>query len=226
MARKPRILLWFISLCKRIIFWSIFCCFLCVLLLRFVNPPHGFYIRSEKKELGAIKQTWTSIENFSRAMPLSVIAAEDVNFCKHYGFDFDAIKNAILEGGHRGGSTISQQVAKNVFLWQDRSWLRKGIEAVLTIFIELLWSKKRILEVYLNVAEFDAGVFGAAAGAKHYFGAKPKSISYLQAARLAAVLPNPKRLSSKHPSNKTRRKTRMIMSGARTIIADGRGNCF
>lgn len=201
-------------------------CVLLVILFRFVNPPNGIYILEERHRLGAIKQEWIAIEDFARHMPLSVVAAEDANFCLHSGFDLDAIKGAWEDGGNRGGSTITQQVAKNVFLWHDRSWLRKGLEAGFTVLIEIIWPKERIVEVYLNVAEFDAGVFGAGAAAKHYFGASPKNISALQAARLASVLPNPQQRSASRPSQSTRNKTRRVMSGARTIAADGRDKCF
>ncbi len=125
-------------------------------------------------------------------MARSVVAAEDANFCLHWGFDMAAIRKAIDEGGNRGASTISQQVVKNVFLWHGRSWLRKAMEAAITPVVELVWSKRRILEVYLNVAEFDTGVFGVQAAAQHYFGVSAADLSAVQAARLAAVLPDPK----------------------------------
>ena len=190
------------------------------------NPPKGIYMRQEQARLGSIKQQWIPIEEFSRSMALAVVASEDANFCNHSGFDIDAIKQAWNEGAQRGGSTLSQQVAKNVFLWHGRSWLRKGLEAWFTFLIELTWSKKRIVEVYLNVAEFDAGVFGAAAGAKHYFGAMPSQITQTQAARLAAILPNPKVRSASRPSKLVRRRTVRAISGAKTIQADGRASCF
>ena len=127
---------------------------------------------------------------------------------------------------HRGASTITQQTAKNVYLWHGRNYVRKGLEAGFTVLIELFWTKKRIIEVYLNVAEFDEGVFGAAAAAQHYFGVEPNNINSMQAARLASVLPNPKGRSASKPSNFVRKRTRAIMSGAATILTDGRANCF
>lgn len=199
---------------------------LAVLTFRVVNPTSNFYIASETQRIGSVKKKWVPIDAFSIYMPLSVVAAEDANFCLHTGFDFEAIRDAIEGGGRRGASTISQQVAKNVFLWQGRSWFRKGLETGFTALIELFWPKRRILEVYLNIAEFDAGVFGAAAGAKHYFGAAPKNISPLQAARLAAVLPSPKKRSASRPTQFIRSQTRKILSGAGTIRADGRADCF
>jgi monofunctional biosynthetic peptidoglycan transglycosylase len=154
------------------------------------------------------------------------VAAEDANFCLHWGFDMAAIRQAVAAGGNRGASTISQQVVKNVFLWHGRSWLRKAMEAMLTPAVELVWSKQRILEVYLNIAEFDEGVFGVQAAARHYFGVDARDLSALQAARLAAVLPDPKGRSASNPSNFVRNRTRAIISGAETIAADGRDACF
>lgn len=223
---------------RRSFFWRVFsrlfrfCVYglvvvvLLVTLFGVVNPPRGFYMRSEATRLGVIKQDWVAIEDFSIYMPLSVVAAEDANFCLHKGFDIDAIREALEDGGTRGASTISQQVAKNVFLWHGRTWVRKGLEVVFTGLIEVLWSKRRIVEVYLNVAEFDEGVFGAAAGAQHYFGSAPDRISATQAARLASILPSPKTRSASKPSRFIRNKTARVMSGAGTILADGRADCF
>jgi monofunctional biosynthetic peptidoglycan transglycosylase len=197
-----------------------------VVLFAFFNPSAGFYMGSEARRLGGVKQQWTALSDFSPVMARSVVAAEDANFCTHHGFDLDAIRDAIEGGGQRGASTISQQVSKNVFLWHGRSYLRKGLEAGFTVLIELIWTKERIVEVYLNVAEFDEGVFGAAAGARHYFGVAPDRITNTQAGRLAAILPNPKNRSASRPSNFVRKRTRAIISGAGTIDADGRADCF
>jgi monofunctional biosynthetic peptidoglycan transglycosylase len=154
------------------------------------------------------------------------VAAEDANFCKHWGFDIAAIKDAVSEGSNRGASTLTQQVVKNVFLWHGRSYIRKAMEAVLTPAIEFAWSKQRILEIYLNIAEFDEGVFGVQAAAQHYFGVDARDLTPLQAARLAAVLPDPKGRSASKPSNFVRRRTQGIISGAETIAVDGRAQCF
>lgn len=169
---------------------------------------------------------WVSIEDVSPHMARSVVAAEDANFCNHWGFDMVAIRAALNEGGGRGASTISQQVVKNVYLWHGRSWPRKALEALMTPLVEALWSKQRILEVYLNVAEFDEGVFGVEAAAQHYFGVDPKDLSAKQAARLAAILPNPKGRSASKPTAQVRKRTKAIISGAATIRADGRARCF
>lgn len=197
-----------------------------VLLFKFFDPGPGFYMSSEMRRLGAIKQTWVPLENIAPVMARSALAAEDANFCLHHGFDLEAIREAIEDGGSRGASGISQQVAKNVFLWHGRSYLRKGLEAGFTVLIETFWSKQRIVEVYLNVAEFDEGVFGVGAASKHYFGVTPRNLSSLQSARLAAILPNPKKRSASRPSNFVRKKTRRVISGAGTILADGRADCL
>jgi monofunctional biosynthetic peptidoglycan transglycosylase len=181
---------------------------------------------SESRRLGNVDRTWVSIGQVSPRLARSVVAAEDANFCDHWGFDVAAIRAAITQGGARGASTISQQVVKNVYLWQGRSWPRKALEAVLTPLVEIFWSKRRILEVYLNVAEFDEGVFGIEAASRHYFGVGPDKLSAVQAARLAAVLPNPKGRSASKPTAKIRKRSRAILSGAATILADGRSVCF
>ncbi|WP_456390059.1 monofunctional biosynthetic peptidoglycan transglycosylase [Profundibacter sp.] len=197
-----------------------------VLFYSVVNPPTTPYIISEGRRLGGVDRTWVSIEEVSPYMPRSVVAAEDANFCNHWGFDMRAIRAALNEGRGRGASTISQQVVKNVYLWQGRNWTRKALEAMMTPLIEAIWSKRRILEVYLNVAEFDEGVFGVEAAARHYFDIGPEELSATQAARLAAILPDPKRRSASRPSALVRKRTKAIISGAATIRADGRAACF
>jgi len=199
---------------------------LLIALFSFVPPPINFYQLGEAWRLGGIEKDWVPWEEIAPVMGRSAVAAEDANFCNHWGFDMAAIRRAIEEGSNRGASTISQQVVKNVFLWHGRSYLRKAMEAVLTPAVELLWSKQRILEVYLNVAEFDEGVFGVQAAAQHYFGVDAKDLSALQAGRLAAILPDPKGRSASNPSDFVRSRTRAIISGAETIAADGRSACF
>ena len=199
---------------------------LAVLLFSCVPPPINLYQLSEAWRLGGIEKDWVSWEEIAPVMGRSAVAAEDANFCNHWGFDMAAIRLAIEEGGNRGASTISQQVVKNVFLWQGRSYIRKAMEAVLTPVVELVWTKQRILEVYLNVAEFAEGVFGIQAAAQHYFGVDAVDLTAVQAARLAAVLPNPKKFSAAKPSSFVRQRARAIISGADTIAADGRSACF
>ncbi|MEM6618854.1 MAG: monofunctional biosynthetic peptidoglycan transglycosylase [Pseudomonadota bacterium] len=196
-------------------------------LTRFVDPYPTPYLTSERLRLGELKRDWTPIESFAPVMARAVVAAEDANFCNHFGFDIEAIRAALADDGRlRGGSTISQQVAKNVFLWQGRTWLRKGLEAYFTLLIEAIWPKRRIVEVYLNIAEMDEGVFGAAAAGRHYFGVEPNRLSAMQAARLAAILPSPKKRSAAQPGNFTRQRAAQIRSGAETIRVDGRAACF
>ncbi len=161
-----------------------------------------------------LQQQWRPYREIPDSMKMAVIAAEDQNFANHHGFDLQAIRAAMAhnrQGGRlRGGSTISQQTAKNVFLWSGRSWLRKGLEGWYTLWIELLWPKQRILEVYLNVAEWDDGVFGVEAAAQHHFGVGASYLSTQQAARLAAVLPNPRNWSASQPSAHVQRRASWI----------------
>jgi len=199
-----------------------------ILLFALINPPTNFYMLGERFRLGPLKRDWVAIEDISADFSRAVVAAEDANFCLHYGFDLSAIREAVTnrKGQLRGASTITQQVAKNVFLWPGRSWVRKLLEAETTAMIEIMWTKRRILEVYVNIVELDAGVFGVGAAGPHYFGVKPANLTLLQSARLAAVLPSPKTRSASRPSDAVRRRTKSIMSGARTIAADGRDSCF
>ncbi len=193
---------------------------------RVINPPKTHYMRQEAGRLGGIDYQWVSIDEVAPVMARSVVAAEDANFCRHWGFDMAAIRTAIAQGSGRGASTISQQVVKNVYLWHGRSWSRKALEAMITPLVEVFWSKRRIIEVYLNIAEFDEGVFGIDAAAQHYFGVSPGKLSPQQAARLAAVLPNPKERSAKRPTAALRKRAAGILDGAATIRNDGRAACF
>ncbi|WP_424987269.1 monofunctional biosynthetic peptidoglycan transglycosylase [Microbulbifer sp. S227A] len=200
---------------------------LLVLLFAFVNPPTTQTMWSEGRRLGQpVRQSWVPLEEIAPVMARSAVAAEDANFCLHWGFDVTAIRAAISEGSRRGGSTITQQVVKNVFLWQERSWLRKALEAAITPAVEAIWSKKRILEVYLNIAEMDEGVFGVGAASARYFGVEPAGLGATQSARLAAVLPSPRTRSAGKPSSGLRRRAAQIADGAATIRADGRADCF
>ncbi len=199
---------------------------LAVALYAVVNPPTTPYILSESRRIGGVTRDWVPMERIAPVMARSAVAAEDANFCLHWGFDMAAIRAALEEGGARGASTISQQTVKNVYLWHGRSWPRKALEALITPMMEAVWSKQRVLEVYLNVAEFDEGVFGVEAAARHYFGVPAADLSPVQAARLAAVLPNPKARSASRPSAALQRRARRIADGAATILADGRAACF
>lgn len=191
-----------------------------------VNPPTTPYMFSESRRLGGVAYEFVPMERIAPVMARSAVAAEDANFCLHWGLDVDAIRDRIDRGGNGGASTISQQVVKNVFLWHGRSWVRKAIEAVWTPVSEAIWSKDRILELYLNVAEFDEGVFGVQAASRHYFGVNAADLSAVQAARLAAILPAPKTRSASDPTSAVRRRASSILDGAATIRADGRAACF
>jgi monofunctional glycosyltransferase len=198
-----------------------------VLLYRWINPPLTWLMLSESLRLSGIAQTWVPLEVMSPDLPRSAAAAEDANFCRHWGFDLAGIRAALADTSRlRGGSTISQQVAKNVFLWPDRSWTRKGLETGFTVLIEALWPKRRIMEVYLNVAEFDEGVFGVEAAARHYWGLDAAGLGPLRAGRLMAVLPAPKSRSPVSGDAWVNARGAQIQHGAATIRADGRADCF
>ncbi|WP_093033322.1 monofunctional biosynthetic peptidoglycan transglycosylase [Roseovarius azorensis] len=193
---------------------------------REIDPPRTFYMGQEARRLGGIRHDWVPTERIAPVMARSLVAAEDANFCQHWGFDMAAIRTAISEGSGRGASTLSQQVVKNVYLWHGRNWARKALEAVMTPVVETFWPKRRIIEVYLNVAEFDEGVFGVEAAARHYFGVSARDLSDVQAARLAAVLPGPKDRSAANPTAALRKRAAGILDGAATIRRDGRAACF
>jgi monofunctional biosynthetic peptidoglycan transglycosylase len=199
---------------------------LLVALFAAVNPPTTPYMWSEGRRLGGVVHEWVDMADVAPVMSRAAVAAEDANFCLHWGLDISAIRAAMADGGRRGASTISQQTVKNVYLWQGRNWTRKSIEALVTPLVEAIWSKRRILEVYLNVAEFDDGVFGVEAAAIHYFGVGAADLTPVQAARLAAILPDPKGRSAARPSDFVRRRAASILDGAATIRRDGRAGCF
>lgn len=196
--------------------------FVMVLIFAVFNPPTTFTIITNARDYPIQPREWTKIEDISPVMLRSVVAAEDANFCRHWGFDMQEIRRVVAAGGSGGASTLSQQVVKNVYLWQGRSWFRKALEAGFTPVVEAVWTKRRILEVYLNVAEFGPGVFGIHAAAAHHFGTAPDQLNAIQSARLAAVLPAPKLRQPLGPS----RRSRSIADGAATIAADGRDDCF
>ena len=191
-----------------------------VLLFRWVPPP-GTALMVERKVESWIagqpidlERSWRPWSELPDDLKLAVIAAEDQKFAEHWGFDVAAIRAALShnrQGGRvRGASTLSQQVAKNLFLWSGRSWLRKGVEVWFTALIELLWPKQRILEVYLNSAEWGVGVFGAEAAARHHFGRGAPYLSRQQASLMAAVLPNPRNWSASRPNGHVSRRAAWI----------------
>lgn len=165
------------------------------------------------------KKDWVSFKEISPQLQLAVVCAEDQEFLEHDGFDFEAIEKAYKHNKKskrkRGASTISQQTAKNVFLWPARSWMRKGLEVYFTFLIEILWSKERIMTVYLNIIEYGDGIYGAEAASRHYYGIAAEKLNREQAAMLAAVLPSPLRYSVKNPQPNVRERQRWIMSQMR-----------
>ena len=192
-----------------------------VVLLRFLPPPISAVMAEDW--LGAklrgdsaytLRYRWVAWERVAPALPLSLVAAEDQRFPQHHGFDFAAIQKALDEADDgerlRGASTISQQVAKNLFLWSGRSFVRKGLEAYFTVLIETLWPKRRILEMYLNIAQFGDGIYGAGAASEAFFRTTPDRLDAQQAALLAAVLPNPLRLKVDKPSAYVMRRVAWI----------------
>ena len=184
---------------------------LAVVILRFLPvffTPLMFIRMYEQFQEGQelkLSHSWVSLEKMSPSMPVAVIASEDQRFLQHHGFDYEAIEKAAMHNMEskrmRGGSTISQQTAKNVFLWPGRSWVRKGLEAYFTVLIEFVWSKQRIMEVYLNSIEMGVGIYGVEAVAKEHFGCKASELTRSDCALIAATLPNPRKFSSKNPSN-------------------------
>jgi len=206
----------------KIFLWFIFLSILSVLLLKWINPPTSSIMIQRKIEAFVlwndrqmIAYEWFSYNDISKKMAIAVIAAEDQNFPFHFGFDFEQIEKAIEqhERGRRlrGASTITQQVAKNLFLWEGRSFIRKGFEAYFTGLIELLWSKERMLEVYLNIIETGDMIFGVGAASQIYFKRLPSKLTRNQAALLAATIPNPKRFSARNPSGYIFRRQSWIL---------------
>lgn len=185
-----------------------------VLAYRWINPPATTLMVRDWVAGKTVQRDWTPIEDMSPRIAYAVLAAEDQTFCAHTGFDFNAISKAMEHNRNgkklRGASTISQQVAKNVFLWPQRSWVRKGFEAWFTLLIEVLWPKQRTLEVYLNVAEWGDGIYGAEAAARHHFGRNAADLSHSQAARLASILPSPIKWSPHRTSGGIARKARSV----------------
>ncbi|HPN39847.1 MAG TPA: monofunctional biosynthetic peptidoglycan transglycosylase [Melioribacteraceae bacterium] len=182
-----------------------------ILILRFIPPATTAFIEEEANMeiLSIFKDNrpdfdWVSIDDVTPYMGLAVIASEDQRFATHWGFDFEQIEKAIKEKERgrrvRGASTITQQVSKNLFLWKDKTLLRKGIEAYYTILIEVLWSKKRILEAYINIAELGKGVYGVKAASNKFFKKEPEKLSMGQCAILAAVIPRPQKFKANRPS--------------------------
>jgi monofunctional biosynthetic peptidoglycan transglycosylase len=221
-----RLVGWIVKLTLAVIIISV----LWVLAYRFVNPPITFNMIGDLVAGRGAHKDWMPIGQIDRDMVRAAIAAEDSKFCTHHGFDFEAIEDAMkrnASGGRiRGGSTISQQTAKNAFLWNGGGYARKGAEAWFTFLIEHLWGKRRIMEVYLNLAETGIGTYGVNAGAERYFGHDASAMSPTEAARIAAVLPLPKKRGAVAPKGFARRYGNIIAARIPAVARDGLDVCI
>ncbi|HEY1927791.1 MAG TPA: monofunctional biosynthetic peptidoglycan transglycosylase [Caulobacteraceae bacterium] len=201
-----------------------------VAIYRFVPPPITILMIERAFEGHGIDRRWVPLDRISPDLVRSVIASEDSRFCAHHGFDVRAIDaalrhNAERPGRIRGGSTISQQTAKNVFLWPQRSWVRKGAEAWFTLLIETLWGKRRIMEVYLNTVEMGPGLYGAEAASERYFHVPANHLTPAEAGRLAAILPDPLKWKAARPGPYVRRRTGRIEARSGTVERGGLAAC-
>lgn len=201
-----------------------------VILYRFIPPPVTPLMVIRAVEGRGLDHRWRSIDKVAPALPRALIAAEDARFCEHHGFDFDALQKAYAnnEAGKkiRGGSTISQQTAKNVFLWPGRSYVRKGLEAWFTVLIETFWGKKRIMEVYLNSIEYGSGIYGAEAAAQRYFGVGADRLNQGQASRLAAILPSPLKWKVVKPGKYVAKRSKKIGKASGAVRRGGLADCL
>ena len=198
-----------------------------VILFRFVNPPFTWLMIErgfERKTAGKdwkIDKKWRNFDQISESMKCAAVAAEDQSFLENHGFDFNAIEKAIKKNEHSkkliGGSTITQQTAKNVFLWPGRSFIRKGFEAYFTLLLDIFWSKKRIMEVYLNVIETGDGIYGVEAASEAYFHKPASALNNQQAAAIAVIFPSPLRWSAVHPTRYLRHRQYLIMKNMRRL---------
>ena len=201
-----------------------------VAVYRFVPPPMTFLMIEGMVQGHGFDRRWIPLRSISPQLVRSVIGAEDARFCEHHGFDFNAIQKAMASndrrpGKIRGGSTISQQTAKNVFLWPRRDWVRKGLETWFTVLIEGIWGKPRIMEVYLNSIEWGPGVYGAEAAAQVNFHTSAARLSPAQAARLAAIIPKPLAWKAARPGPYVQKRGGHIAAAAGTVQRDGLADC-
>ena len=219
----------FLNRLRKIVQWTMALFFgttiLTVVVLKFLPVYYTplMFIRLFQLDEPKLSHTWVSLDEISPSMPLAAMAGEDAKFPDHWGFDFEAIQYAAKrnrehpEKNRLGASTISQQTAKNVFLWPGRSWVRKGFEAYFTVLIEVFWSKERIMEVYLNSIEMGPGIYGVQAVAQEHFGCDAKDLTPSQCALIAATLPNPRRFSSKAPSRYMKKRQKQIRANMRYV---------
>jgi len=199
-------------------------------IYRIVPPPITLLMVERLFQGQGLSKHWRGLGDIAPALPNAVIAAEDARFCQHHGFDFEAMRaaaihNARRPGKIRGGSTISQQTAKNVFLWPGRDYLRKGLEAWFTVLEEAIWGKRRILETYLNVVEWGPGTYGAEAAARRYFGVSAADLTPDEAARLAAILPDPLKWKAVNPGRYVQRRSARIVARAAVVRGDDLAWC-
>lgn len=201
-----------------------------VVAYRFVPVPLTWPMARDAFDGKHVDRHWVPLAAISPAVPRAAIGAEDARFCEHNGFDFDAMEAAAARNAAgkrlRGGSTISQQTAKNAFLWPGRSYVRKGLEAYFTILIEMIWGKPRIMEVYLNIAEMGPGVYGVDAAARHYFQVPASQLTPQQASRIAAILPQPIKRDAAAPGRYVRRYANRIEKRARVVRNEGIDGCL
>lgn len=218
-ARKYAYLAAFIAAGLAVASW------LTVLTLRWVDPPTTMFMLLDSSGVRPVSYDWTDWPEISRSAALAVLASEDQKFPTHFGLDLGSIRDSIdagTEGGAvRGASTITQQVAKNLFLWPGRSFIRKGIEAYMTLVIEVFWTKRRILEVYLNIAEFGPGIYGVGAASPAFFGKPAAELTDAEAALLASVLPNPKIMRVDNPSEYVRERQAWVIEHIGRLRRDG-----
>jgi monofunctional biosynthetic peptidoglycan transglycosylase len=203
---------------------------LSVVIYRFAPPPFTLLMLERVFQGHGMDYRWRSLSSISPALQQAVVASEDQRFCQHHGFDFTAMEKALKANERRpdklrGGSTISQQTAKNVFLWPGRSYVRKGVEAWYTVLIEAIWGKRRIMEMYLNVVEFGPGVYGAEAAAERFFHESAGQITPAQAARMAAVLPKPLSWKAASPGPYIAKRSRRIGGAMGAVRAGGYADC-
>jgi len=201
-----------------------------VVVYRVIPPPITPLMAIRLGQGHGMDYRWRPLSQISPALVQAAIAAEDARFCEHHGFDVQALQKAMANnerrpGRIRGGSTISQQTAKNVFLWPDRSFVRKGIEAYFTVLIEVLWGKRRIMETYLNVVEMGPGIYGAEAAAERYFGTDAAHLTNLEASRLTAIFPDPLKWRATRPGPYVQKRSRRIGGALRTVSVDGLAAC-
>ena len=199
--------------------------FAIVVPLRWVDPPTSTFMLADDSGRVPVMHKWVAWDSIGSAAPLAVVASEDQRFAEHFGLDLQAIQKAVEErnnrGGLRGASTITQQTAKNLYLWSGRSFVRKGLEAWLTIVMEISLPKQRILEIYLNIAEFGPGIYGVGAAGEFFFGRTPAEMSDSQVALLAAVLPNPSRFQVDYPSDYVRERQQWILKQLQRLRREG-----